>query len=315
MSATADSSHLAAQVDPRFDEVGCLFFVIGAQKAGTTWLSRYFLEHPNVSVPYWKEHNYWNMVEGKPNPGRMLMAQIKRRESEGVLRKAVATLPFTRHAKRQRAITLALRAADAPFPPYSAYADVIMENVTDQTAAAGELCPQYALLAPETYQKMSQLSKNTRFIFMMRDPVSRMVSQARHSLRKEAKSAKTPEDSLSELLQNLAQRAKAGHLTRSSYDKTIARLEERVPQENILYVFFEDLFNQDQVKRICSFVGAPFVPGDVARKRNVAGKNAVAVRAEDRCQMARALKPVYDFSIKRFGSELPSKWQESAALC
>mgnify|MGYP001814643827 CR=1 FL=1 len=51
MSATADNSHQTAPVDPRFDDVGCLFFVIGAQKAGTTWLSRYFLEHPHVSVP------------------------------------------------------------------------------------------------------------------------------------------------------------------------------------------------------------------------------------------------------------------------
>ena len=125
--------------DPRFGSVDCVFFVIGAQKAGTTWLSHYFKAHPNVSVPEWKEHDYWNMVQGRPNPSRMLAKQRERRTQFSLTRALVEKLPFTLHARRQRAITLALRATEAPFAPYSAYADVILENVDSHSKAAGEI--------------------------------------------------------------------------------------------------------------------------------------------------------------------------------
>lgn len=50
-------------VDPRFTAAPCIFFVIGAQKSGTTWLHEYFVRHRDVAVPAWKETNYWNRVE------------------------------------------------------------------------------------------------------------------------------------------------------------------------------------------------------------------------------------------------------------
>lgn len=301
--------------DPRFRSVDCVFFVIGAQKAGTTWLSRYFLKHPAVAVPYWKENNYWNMVQGASGPGRMLEAQRKRRETDGFLRKAAAQLPFTRHAKHQRAITLALKAADTAGAPHSAYADLILENVNEQTKAAGELCPQYALLTSDTYREMSQLSDNTRFIYMMRDPVSRSISGARHALRKGGDSDPATPEALSNILKTSAKRAGAGKMTHSNYDQTIERLEAAVRPENILYVFFERLFDQAELKRICDFVGAPFVAGDIARKRNHAGEDAIPASTEDRVALARALAPTYAYLRQRFGADLPGKWQESAALC
>jgi hypothetical protein len=302
-------------VDPRFASVDCLFFVIGAQKAGTTWLSRYFREHPNVSVPYWKEHNYWNMVEGQPDPGRMLLAQKERRDNENALRKLAAQFKFTLHAKRQRAITLALKAAEAPYPPYSAYADVILENAGDATKAAGELCPQYALLQAETYRKMAALSDNTRFIYLMRDPVARAISGAQHALRKNKELDGITSDRLSEILSNMAEQARRGIFGHNGYHETIMRLEKFVPQEKIAYFFFEELFDQSKVKEICNFIGVPFVPGDIEKKRNIAGKNTVKPRDEDRRALAQALRPVYDFVNTRFGPDLPKKWQESAALC
>ncbi|MEM9576066.1 MAG: sulfotransferase [Pseudomonadota bacterium] len=311
MTAHAAYLESSQEVDARFASVDCVFFVIGAQKAGTTWLSHYFKAHPNVSVPEWKEHDYWNMVEGRPNASRMLQTQKARREKPSALRSLAAALPFTLHARRQRAITLALKATQAPFAPYSAYADVILENKGDKTQAAGEICPEYALLKSDTFARMAALSPNVRFIFLMRDPVSRFISGARHSLRKKlGKTPPTPQD-LSDFIGRFHKRTVA----LSRYDQTIAALEEAVPADRILYVFFEDLFDQTQVKDICAFLGVPFVPGRIHRKSNIAGKSAVPVSAEDRARIAGVLKPVYDFAKRRFGTRLPQKWQESAALC
>lgn len=304
--------HLAA--DPRFGSVPTVFFVIGAQKAGTTWLSHYLKSHPEVSVPEWKEHDYWNMVEGRPHASRMLQEQARRRETRGAFTSLLGMLPFTLYAKRQRAISLALAAVADPEAPYSAYADVILENVQPKTLAAGEICPDYALLQSDTFARMAGLSSNVRFVFLMRDPVSRFISGVRHSLRK--RSGKQP-ISAERLSEALVQFTKEGSrvMALSRYDLTIAALEKSVPASNILYVYFEDLFAQDQVERICTFLGISFVPGKIADRANTAGEKVAPVRLEDRRVIARALAPVYEFMQHRSGTALPSKWRESAALC
>jgi hypothetical protein len=230
------------------------------------------------------------------------------------LRALVAALPFTLHARRQRAITLALKAAEAPHAPYSAYADVILENATPETISAGEICPEYALLSAETFAKMAELSPNVRFIFLMRDPVSRFVSGVRHSLRKTlGKKAKVTALDLSKAIARFS-RPNARPIALSRYDVTMEALERSVPADRILYVFFEEMFDQDQIRRICEFLGVRFVPAKVAARANSAGKSQVAASDADCASIARKLAPVYEFAKARFGDALPSNWMQSAAL-
>jgi hypothetical protein len=311
---TAEGAYLGADagVDPRFSSVDCVFFVIGAQKAGTTWLSHYLKAHPNVSVPEWKEHDYWNMVEGRPNPSRMLAAQKKRREAQSVWRTLGAAMTFTLHARRQKAITLALKAAEAPYAPYSAYADVILENCDERTRAAGEICPEYAVLRPETFERMAALQPNVRFIFLMRDPVARFVSGVRHGMRKSGIAG--TEDALSEAISASVADPHSRSAVLSRYDMTIRNLDDGVPDDRVLYVFFESMFDQSAVRKICDFLGLPFVEGNIGDRANSAGKNKARVRPEDRAAIARALAPVYDFVLDRFGGDVPARWRESAVL-
>lgn len=314
MTATVSYPASAAPVDPRFGTVDCLFFVIGAQKAGTTWLSHYLKAHPQVSVPEWKEHDYWNMVEGRPEPSRMLKKQAARRKNESAMRRLGALLPFTLHARRQKAITLALRAADAPFPPYTAYADVLLENVTAKTVAAGEICPEYALLKSETYAKMASLAPNVRFVYLMRDPVARFISGAQHTVRKSTGAAVASAAQVSQALTQFANVKTSRHLSLSRYDRTIGALETAVDASKILYVFFEDLFDQTTVRRICDFLGLSFLPGAVQRQANSAG-GRVEIARSDRILIAEALAPTYTYMRARYGDRLPNRWLDSAALC
>lgn len=93
VTGVASYPHVDDAVDGRFASVDLLFFVFGAQTAGTTWLSHYFKPHPNVSVPEWKEYGYWNMAKGRPHAPCMLRVQAERRNTESVLCKLVARLP------------------------------------------------------------------------------------------------------------------------------------------------------------------------------------------------------------------------------
>jgi hypothetical protein len=137
----------------------------------------------------------------------------------------------------------------------------------------------------------------------------------RHSLRKKHGKQKISEAALSEALNTFAAQPSSRPMALSRYDKTVGALETHVPKDRILYVFFEEMFDQTQVSRICGFLGIPIVAGQTDRKRNVAGQAAARVSAEDRKMIARALSPVYAFARERFGSDLPEKWQESARLC
>lgn len=315
MTGAAEYPCSGDAVDGRFASVDGLFFVIGAQKAGTTWLSKYFKAHPNVSVPEWKEHDYWNMVEGRPGASRMLQAQAARRRNESKLRKLVSSLPWTLHSKRQRAITLALKACDEPYPPYAAYADVILANATDKTIAAGEICPEYALLKSETYSKMASLNPNVRFVFVLRDPVDRFVSGIKHTTRKSLRRNDCPRDTLSSNIRQISGQQNARAIALTRYDETMKRLEAVVPKDRIFYVFFEELFEQETLRRLCDFLGLPFVPGRIRKKANRSDRRDVPVSAEDKACVARVLAPVYDAMEARFGRRLPSRWMESEALC
>ena len=315
MSGTAAYPHVDDTIEARFASVDCLFFVIGAQKAGTTWLSHYFKMHPSVSVPEWKEHDYWNMAEGRPHASRMLRAQADRRKTEGTLRKFVSLLPFTLHSRRQQAITLALKVCDAPYPPYSAYADAILANVTDKTIAAGEVCPEYALLKAETYAKMASLSPNVRFIFVLRDPVKWFISGVKHSVRKSLGKKNCTADAVARGIETMSQTPATRVMSLSRYDQTMKQLEASVPADHILYVFFEELFDQKTLHELCDFLGLPFVPGPTRRTANAAGGLEISVETKDQARIARALAPVYADMKHRFDRRLPSAWMESEALC
>ena len=94
--------------DPRLRRPACLFYGIGAQKAGTTWVHDYLSGHPQVKVPaLFKEQQYWNHVR-PPFDSYILPDARWPRFWEGV---RTAILPVVRRdavtaewAARQRAI-------------------------------------------------------------------------------------------------------------------------------------------------------------------------------------------------------------------
>lgn len=304
-------------VDERFKSVGCLFFVVGAQKSGTTWLNKYLREHENAAVPLWKENNFWNMVEGYPDPGGMLIEQKRLREEKGLFQRIKEKATMSRSdARKQRGIALALAAADNPNPPYSAYADVLLESSTADTKAMGEACPAYAFLKPSTYAEMARLSDNVRFIFLMRDPVSRFISSVRHSLRKSVGATGIEGDSLSEaihahLSMSTNGRRPIGH---SQYQRTLANLDAAVAPENLSLIFFEEMFEQDKIEELCAFLNIPYKPGKVDRVVHRGAGGEVEVSEDDRRVIANALSPAYDFMLARFDGNLPDKWLKSASL-
>lgn len=306
MLASPDS----VTVDPRFRSAKTIFFVIGAQKAGTTWLQDYAGKHPQISVPTWKELNYWKMLQGDTYLNERLTRLRKSREAMHPFIRQMMNRGIIGDYKMGRGVAAALKVEDNPGVPHTAYADALFQRANRKTKAVGEICPQYASLSEESFATMNALGENVRFVYLLRDPVARLISSLRHRLRhyEKAVSAENLNQSVSETLAGDLQ----GPLVGSFYDQHMARLEAVIPSDQIKYVFYEDLFDQSTLASLCAFLGVDAVKGDVETVVHKGSGENSDVADGLVAQLARLLTPTYDNLRTRFGT-LPAAWESSAA--
>ncbi len=294
-------------VDPRFSSVATLFFGIGAQKAGTTWLHRYFRSHPGIAIPALKETTYWHYVEsGEARPWAR-----RRAELFGAGRGVVPTLlrrlgsPFS--SLRPAEMCLQARMFDGPPGGHERYADLLFHGYRGEPAL-GEISPLYAVLRPETFARMAALSRNARFLFVMRDPVARAVSGLRMALdRGWAAPAVTTLDAA--IGAALADPGESFAIRSSRYDEVVARLEAAVPRKRLHLMFYETLFAQESIDGLTDFLRVGRHPAPTERRVLSGRKTREKPGAERIAALRHVLAPAYDFASERFGEEVPPDWR------
>jgi hypothetical protein len=302
------------EIDPRFRRVRTLFFGIGAQKAATTWLDAFLRGHPEVCLPVRKEQHYWTTIRGAGGKDRHARAsqRLDRIARLGPIRRLLRS-PRKRTVDEAWRLSAAMLREDQP-PGHGAYADVLFQAWAGEPVA-GEVTPAYALLSTSTFAEMAALGEDVRFIFIMRDPVSRLISSARMNARKWQRldaPRRKPAAIEAWLAETLGDPAD-GSLLRSRYDLTIERLERAVPRGQIGYFFYETLFRQDEIDRLTDFLG---VGRHAARFEQRVNAHAEAAMPQDvaavrrlEAQALEVLAPTYDFVRRRFGDRVPAKWR------
>ena len=295
--------------DPRFAAVPVLFFGIGAQKCGTTWLHEYLRDHPEAKVPeVAKELHYWDAIRPphiRPL-GDLSGFGLRRGLGRAVARvraDAGARAAIDRRATWERA----LRGGDSS---HRAYADLLFDGHAGERAV-GEITPAYALVGAETLKEMAALSPATRFFYVMRDPVARLLSGLRMKVSR-AKGAVTPA-----ALEAAAEEALALDpeldLARSRYEETIAKLDSAVPPGRTAYFFYETLFDQRELDRFCAFLGIAPRAADTGR-RVFAGEGETPVATGLLARLRAALATTYDVVAERFGPLVPPAWMAGARV-
>lgn len=301
-------------LDPRFARPRTLFFGVGAQKAATSWLDTYLRGHPEVCLPVRKEQHYWTTMRLPTASDRRARVawQIRKIERRGLVKRLIRA-PRKRAVDRAWRLNQAMLREDQP-PGHRAYADVLFQAWRDEPVA-GEITPAYALLESETFAEMAGLAPDVRFVFVMRDPVARLVSATRMNLRKRHRSdgprpkPRSFEHRLAEVLGDPADTS----LLRSRYDLTIRRLEAAVPRERIAYFFFEALFRQAELDRLADFLGVARWPARLERKVNAGSGPAQPLDPALEARALAALAPTYAFVRERFGDLVPEGWRQVGA--
>lgn len=290
-------------------EVDTLFYGIGTQKAGTTWLHGQLQKHDRVHFAR-KEFHYWDAVRAPFLEMRMVPL--------GPLEPFVRSLTGPRgdrlarlHPKLRQAV-LGWRALLSSPLDHDAYA-ALLNFGNPGRRVVGDVTPSYMLLGRRSFADMAAVHPNARFIFIMRDPVDRLWSGVRHRTRAWARDPRGgPEVALRAFDDALADPMNAD-LRRSDYARTITELEAAVPADRILYLFYESLFAPEQIARVSEFLGiAPF-PADFAERTHEGVKYDARPDPEQMQAARAALAPTYDLVFERFGAAVPEAWRRLSA--
>lgn len=282
-----------------------ILFGVGATKAGTTWLYRHLSAHPDCHLRSIKELHYFDALELgdfdrqiEVQRGRIDKLRQRIVESEGAFEEASVKLLDARELLgllKQRAENI---------DDYRAY---LTYGLQDQQLVA-DITPSYALLPAARLKAMARISSNTRFVYLMRDPVSRLWSHIRMVARRASKAADAVPEASFALLENVLRGVTSGMTDRGDYLGAITRLKAAIDPRHLLVMFMEDLMTPSGLSRLCAFLGIRTIKADFGHRVHAGQKLELP---EEQLGRARSLlRPQYEF-VARHYPDLPENWRRN----
>ena len=230
-------------------------FLLGAgcQKGGTTWLYQYLAGSPQFAHGYRKEYHVLDSLD--------LPSEEAARKR--LLARAAEQVNADPEPGNRLAATSAHRLSmflDQQF--YFDYFTGLLHRTPD-TRLAADMTPSYGMLPAERFQALrdgfGERGIGVLPVFLMRDPVERIWSQVRMHARlyKRHEAARTES---AEFV--LAQYARPAYAIRTAYDEVIGKLDTVFGPDRVYYGFYERLFTEEEIRRLCTMTGIDYVePG------------------------------------------------------
>ena len=202
------------------------FLIIGAQRAGTTWLHQALNRHPALWLTPVKELHYFD----KPWRTRTWLDPHERQRVRLIPR----DLWHLRYLLGRR---------------NDEWYKSLFHEAQCRGLLAGESTPSYAVLDDDTLRSVRRMNSEVKLIFVMRDPVDRAWSHVTNRYRK----GRT--DLSVETALDLARSQKVSR--RSSYLDTIKRIEAIFSAQQLFRGFFDDLRDHPKqfTREVLSFLG------------------------------------------------------------
>jgi hypothetical protein len=236
-----------------------LLLCVGAQKSGTTWLYNRLVGHDAMRTASHKETHYFNAV----HCGGVLGPQMK--------------MNMMRHmidSKPSRVIQyLQAQATGEELPPdihrvFRAMDDEWYEAFFDTPGRfAMDFTPEYALLPDAGHQHIKRLSERQKVVFLMREPVERASSAIRYFCKQRGCDVTTMSD---EEIFDIARKPFIASMSR--YDKTLSTLARHYDDENLLFLFYENMMadKAGTLDTVCDWLGIERLdlPADQLERRD-----------------------------------------------
>ena len=260
---------------------------IGAPRCGTTWLHDYLRRRADVYMSPIKELHYW---DARFRPDRC--AEWNRRFED---------LAHDRNARRATGRAVALDRVRMTHDE-AAYIHFFRTRTKPWQRAFGEITPAYCLLPHAGFACLKAQHPNVKIVYLLRDPIERFYSGRRMDER-DGQGGPALDGFLRALDDN------DGALERSRFDLTLERLDDAFDSSHVLIEFYERLFTEPTVRRICEFLAIPYEPALASRRSNAAPGPPPLPLTLRRAARER-FAPVYAYCRRRFGSEIPNAWSQ-----
>jgi hypothetical protein len=187
----------------------------------------------------------------------------------------------------------------------AAYKKYFQERVPEHKTVFGEITPAYSLIGEEGFGEIRGLFGKVRIIFTMRDPVARLFSQIGMQRSNRIRKGRDAQDAEQYYL-------KPGFLEKSMYELTISNLERVFQGNEIIYLFYETMFQEVAMRGLCDFIGIPYRAAEFEKVVRP-GEIKEPVPDELRRQICGKLANTYEFCLRRFGDKLPKEWNYAQA--
>ena len=290
-----------------------LLYCVGATKAGTTWLYRYLHDHPECALPAVKEAHYWDTFDAARCEKQLVAFRVRLREMRAAKVKAHQegrgwqVENMDRRINEMKALIATL---EGDRRDDSAYAAWLMDG-RDGAKVVADITPSYATLSDDDLARMRDLSPNTKFLYLIRDPLDRLWSHIRMQARRQRQDHEVYAKKSNNILYRILNRGHETHiLERGDYPKIIRKLRRVIPEGRLLIQFAEDLFTPQGLGRLCAFLGIKHVKPIAARPANEGPE--VAMLDKLRPRALGLLNEHYEWVARNVGP-LPQRWQDNLA--
>lgn len=295
-------------------------FCVGAQKAGTTWLYNYFASHPQVHVQSVKEIHYFNVLWDAKQIGFRRQRENHLAtypvQQKGVLAAVIGGFRETRTA-------LAMERGDGGLyedtrrlvdmhastePDHAAYRRLMLDG-SGRAPWVADITPDYSVLGAARFKEMAESFPDSKFLYLMRDPIQRTWSHIKMRTRWIRENAR-PEMTEDGVINKMIAGQERHILDRSNYRGTLLALRQ-LPADRVKHMFFETMFDDAQIRELCDYMAIAFQPGDYSRRVREGAELDMTPRQFR--TLAWLTAPSYRMVRRQFRGQLPETWNWRAA--
>jgi hypothetical protein len=222
------------------------FLVIGAQKAGTSWLHENLSRHPEIWTPPLKELHYFDERVKEPAFGALVARLLGKEYTD------VDWYPWywryqlkERVQRHRKNFDLQALLWDFKFfvrsPSDGWYASLFEQG---RGKVSGEFTPEYSRLGDGIVAHIHELMPNTKVIFFMRNPIERVYSAAAKHLKDRRSMGQHGDATTDEQLNPgpiVPGLRDIPRVRDPRYLQTIERWRRSYPDEQIFIGFLEDI--------------------------------------------------------------------------
>lgn len=278
------------------DEQKTFFLGMGAGKSGSTWIYNYLVSNPDIE------------------PGPLKEMRVLSHPEYGNIIRSALSLPYKKFEGRwwikENAKRITYRANWGKY--FSAYDKILSAGAK----ATGENSPGNMGISREALQKVRQnfnaIGVRVVPIFIMRDPIERLRSSISYASKRsrESRYKLYKKYDQSRLLESVVADESHYHDYSLEYVDTVEKISSVFPSQDIFFGFYEEIFSEKEMRRLCSILGVRYVRAEFDKKENESDKK-IQVSSEAREILLRRYLNVYSelsriFGRQRIGAVWPS---------